>query len=301
MNKHFLSLLCAGFLGGCAQEPDINVKNRWSRAIVNYSFVPLYPARGGVEIGDIRIHRIKKQSSTLDSRLFYSAKKNRIVPSEVKEEPAVLPGIETFRLTRLNGDKLFQPGLLRTLFGTELESQASLSLSLSGLTTAEVADVDVVHRFLTFLDNLKNTDQFRYGLCASAVTLGDITLKDIGISMVTRVVKASEIEYYASRGVSTTAGGAAQPRDGAAEAETGSDGFEVTNRTGLKLDKITLVKPITIGVDALSITPANLFRDPTDLSGDVKLAQICADNPRYNRIEPARLDELRLSLGMSVK
>ncbi|MEM7471274.1 MAG: hypothetical protein AAF340_07975 [Pseudomonadota bacterium] len=296
MKNFFLPLMSAVLLTGCAQEPDVDVKKRWSRAIANYSFVPLYPARGGVEIGDIRIHRIAKQSSTLDSRLFYSAKRNRIVPYEVAYVSAVLPGIETFRLTKLNGDKLLKPGFLRTLFGTELESQASLSLSLSGLKTAEIADVDVVGRFLKFLDERKDTVQFRNGLCASAITLGDVTLTDIGISMVTRVVTATEIEYFASRGVSTTSGGAAQPKDGATGTPTGSDGIEVINRTGLKLDKVKLEKPITIGVDALSIIPANLF-----VKNKAELAQICKGDARFNRIEPARLDELRRSLGMRVR
>ncbi len=296
MPKLLYALPAALVLGACTEPPVVDVKERWSRAVVSYSFVPLYPPRGGVEIGDIRIHRIKERAATLDSRILYKAQDTTISFAEQKEEVAILPGIETFRLNKLNGDKILPQSFLRDLFGVNFESSASLSLSLTGLTTAELADIDVVGGFLDFLDERKNTDKFKRGLCASAITLGSGNLDDISISIVTRVIRASGVEYFASNGFSTVPGASREPdkTDGAATPVTQSDGVETTSRSGLRLEKLTLDKPITIGVDALSILPAKLYR-----TNSKNLRKLC-DDPRFNRVEPARLDDLRKSLGIKV-
>lgn len=55
-------------LTACA-APKVNVKKEWTRSIASYSFIPLYPMREDIFVGDIRIHRLDANlNSGLHSR-----------------------------------------------------------------------------------------------------------------------------------------------------------------------------------------------------------------------------------------
>ena len=302
MKLSAISIILASFATSCTTVPNVDVKKRGSQALISYSFVPLYPARGGVEIGDIRIHRIKKPGATLDSRLFYSNDTAELFEDDLVEHDAILPGIETFQLTKLNGEKLLGAGLLRKLLGRQFESQASLNLALGGLKTSEIADVKIAKKYLGYLDKLKNDDEFKLGLCASAITLGNGELDDIGISVITRLIKASSVEYFSNKGFSTMESGSGKPAEDDAKPTPAStnDAIEVTRRAALTLNKLSLDKPITIGVDALSITPKKLYETRPGTRPTVKFRKLCKGFT-HNRFVPAQLDALRKRLGVKAQ
>jgi hypothetical protein len=55
--KKSISIALLVALTGCG-APNIAVKEKWTESIANFSFVPLYPMREDVFVGDIRIHRL---------------------------------------------------------------------------------------------------------------------------------------------------------------------------------------------------------------------------------------------------
>jgi len=289
----------------CTGVPDVNVKDRWSRALVNYSFVPLYPARGGINIGEIRIHRIKGFGATLDSRLFYTSEEAKFFTKLPEEYPAILPGIETFQLTRLNAEKLLRPKLLRDLFGTNLESYASLTLSLGKLTTAETSDRLIAEKFWQHLEKQRLNPEFVSGLCAAAITLNDASLDDIVISVVTRVIRAGAVTYVSANGYSTEPGRAIGP-----DAKEENDGTEPdadaaqpvlqknaairTTRNVVTSLTATDIPPVTIGVDALTTTPRKLYARDSLNGGKSYLKTVCKGEAK--KFIPAQLDALRARL-----
>lgn len=275
-------------LSACT-PPQVDVKQRWSRAVISYSFVPVYPARSKLEIGEIRIHRIKGEGATLDSRLFFSAGDANLVRPEDIEGPhdALLPGIESLRVANFDGDGLISSRIFRAVFGTQAESRASLNISFGGLQTREVADREIIDAFEGLLYRDKDLTRFRKGLCASATTLGNAALDDIGISVVTRTIEATKVKYQDTRGFSTTNGGTTPPPEGTPVTNAGTDVIELSQATRLFLNE-NLPTNVVIGVDALTITPANLY-------GAKNLAAVCEGQTLVIR---AQLDDLRSRLGV---
>lgn len=271
MHKIF-ALSVIMFIGGCS-SPQVDVKDRWNRALVNYSFVPLYPARGDVHVGDIRVHTIENAAETLDSRLISKASTNGIVRSAPSLTPAILPGIEAIRSISLDSEATGISGLLKRLLGKQIEASSTLYVSLGALQTAEVSDQDVARAFYQYVQNSTATQQggendFMWGLCAAAKSLGNPEFGDIGISVVTRVIKANEISYYSGSGLTNVAGNA-QQKGPAEEAESpalssppkNQDGNSFSALTGSSLPKATIPGGVVIGVDALMIRPFRLMPD----------------------------------------
>ena len=116
-----------------------------------YSFVPAYPARSSIKIGDIRLHRRAGGSQTFDSRLLWSASEHGIKINPLVAEDAVLPGLDVMRLGAfdIRGNGLF--GLLSKVLGTRIEATDALNIALKGMSTAEVSDPDVAQHFLSFV------------------------------------------------------------------------------------------------------------------------------------------------------
>lgn len=280
--RKFLAISTAVLVGACA-SPKVDVKDNWNRALINYSFVPLYPARGDVQVGDIRIHTIETAAETLDSRLISKASENKIVPSAPKYTPAILPGIEAVRSVSIDTEATGLSGVIRDILGTRVDTSSSLFVSLRSLTTAEVADQKVAGRFYQYVrDNTKQLpageNHFVWGLCAAAKSLGNPEFDDLGISIVTRVIRAGEITYYSGSGLTNVAGDgqplAKTDKAGATAAlatQKNKDGNSFTVRTGSNLPKASIPGGVVVGVDALMLRPKNVI----DFEAEQPISERC--------------------------
>ncbi|MEL6763833.1 MAG: hypothetical protein AAFO87_09250, partial [Cyanobacteria bacterium J06607_6] len=232
----FLLMSAILTLVGCG-TPQVNVKDQWNRALVNYSFVPLYPARGDVQVGDVRVHTIKRASETLDSRLISKASDNQIVRPHPAYTPAILPGIEAVRSISLDADATGLSGLLRRILGSKIDASSTLYVSMRQLQTAEVSDQAVARGFHSYLraNTAKQFDEetdFMWGLCAAAKSLGNPRFDDIGISMVTRVIKANEIVYYSGSALTNVPGNTRSTVPAAGAEKPGAPAVGVCRRGG---------------------------------------------------------------------
>ena len=251
---------------------------------MNYSFVPLYPARGDVQVGDIRIHTIETAAETLDSRLVSKASENRIVLSPPKYTPAILPGIEAVRSVSIDAETSGLSGVLRDILGTRVDASSSLFVSLGSLTTAEVADHKVAAKFYQYIrdkaeQHPTGENHFVWGLCAAAKSLGDPEFDDIGISIVTRVVRAGEVTYYSGSGLTNAAGDSqplAKTGDAGAkatlEAQKNTEGNSFTSKTGSNLPKANIPGGVVVGVDALMLRPATAI----DFKSEQPISERCS-------------------------
>lgn len=278
MKKRFIAAACLTLLGACGQ-PQVDVKGRWNRAMSQYSFVPLYPARGDVMIGDIRIHRIKGAAEALDSRLVSRGSENKFgAPKSLPYSDAVLPGIEAFRLMSLDTESIGLSGFVRRLLGSRIDASSTLYVSLQKLQTREVSDVKVAGKFYEHIRDKTEVDpanngqetEFIWGLCAAAKTLGNPSFDDIGISVVTRVIHARRIAYYSGEGISNVpeqakpqpdpkataeqAGSSAKPNDA-----KNAQGNSFTFTTGSRIPAQDLENPVVVGVDALMLNPLKVI------------------------------------------
>ncbi|WP_299960956.1 hypothetical protein [uncultured Roseobacter sp.] len=281
--RKFFAISTAVLVCACA-APKADVKNRWNQALVNYSFVPLYPARGDVQVGDIRIHTIETAAETLDSRLVSKASENRIVLSPPRYTPAILPGIEAVRSVSIDAETSGLSGVLRDVLGTRVDASSSLFVSLGSLTTAEVADHKVAAKFYQYIrDKAEHhptgENHFVWGLCAAAKSLGDPEFDDIGISIVTRVVRAGEITYYSGSGLTNAAGDSQPPVEtgeaGAKaklEVQKNTEGNSFTARTGSNLPKANIPGGVVVGVDALMLRPDTAI----DFKSELPIAERCS-------------------------
>ena len=275
--KTLFVMICLTALSACSGlEP--NVKERWTKNLTAYSFVPMYPPREDVHIGDIRIHRKTGGSSVLDSRLLWDWNTNPVVTRQPDEVVAILPGIEVIRLGAVDVKALGLTGLLTQVFGTRIEATNSLHIALTDLTTAEASDIAVAQRFRSFIDAQFATAQVGgshsdavVGFCAGAITLDYDSLEDIRISIVTRTLRVGKIEYFSGGGVSTI-DGASNPAQDASNPKglDGQTGVAVTAAAVIN-DKQTLKKPIVIGVDALTLKPAAINPSLVDICEAYKI------------------------------
>ena len=255
----------------CGTVPQVDVKQRWNKTLLNYSFVPLYPAREDVDIGDIRIHRIAQASQALDSRLISDALENRIVTSSIPSIDAVLPGLEAIRLGSLDVESVGLSGLLVKLLGTRVTSSGSLNISLEKLTTAEIADSKVAFPFKKYLndrlapDKIGSDTNFLWGVCTAAKAMDDPGFEDIGISIVTRVIRTGRISYFAG----TEASNAPTQTTESAQ-QTAPQAVTLSEKTALKIKAQDFDKPIVIGVDALMIDPLQINKNLPDKCKDIQ-------------------------------
>ncbi len=277
-----LFILCFGvFLAGCG-TPQVDVKTRWNQTLVNYSFVPIYPARGDVDVGDVRIHTIRNAAEALDSRLIANWNETGILSSPPRWTPAVLPGLEAVRSLSLDSEATGLTGVLRAILGSRISASNAIYVSLQELQTAEVADRAVAHGFHNYLVSMTSgtsEDQIKFiwGLCAAAKTLGDPKFKGLGISIVTRVIRAKEIVYYSGSVLTNVPedaklGPAGTPAVAAQTGKSaGATGF--TARNGSSLPKAEIGKDgVIVGVDALMIQPNKVLPE---------LAETCEEFEPY--------------------
>ena len=272
---------------GCG-VPFVDVKQRWNKAFVSYSFMPIYPARSDVNIGDVRIHTIEISAEALDSRLISDYTNNKLA-KKPDFATAVLPGVEALRLVSVDTESVGLSGLVRRLLGSKVEASSSLYISLQKLSTAEVADKDIARQFVKYLqdeagptpyslakdvaDNRTRVNfenKFVWGLCAAAKTFDDPEFEDLGISVVTRVVRSERIAYYSGRSLSNAPNPALKtspaelpkdPADAAAQASKNATGNTFTAQTGSSLPVQDLPEPVVVGADALMIYPKVVIPD----------------------------------------
>ena len=200
-------------LSACAPStPQVDVKTRWSTAIANYSFVPLYPPRSDMQLGEVRIHRIKEAGETLDSRLLMRAQDGLggrldFTSYNANLADALLPGFERTQVFSFDLAALGNRTPWINAFGSTLERQNSLYLSVAGLKTSEVPEPHIVNPFAAFMQHAMTEKTMQRAICSAAIYMGDPDLEDTGISVITRIIYASKIEYKWGTGFSTAPGG----------------------------------------------------------------------------------------------
>lgn len=282
-----LALATTLFAAACT-VPQVNVKQRWNKALVNYSFVPIYPARGDLEVGDVRVHTIKNAAEALDSRLISDWTDNDLLAEQPKFATAVLPGLEAVRTLSLDAEATGLTGLLRRLIGSRVDATASLYVSLQDLKIAEVPDHQVARAFHDYvkkeiLAESPDTNDLFFGLCASAKTLGNPKFDDLAISVVTRVIRAGKIAYHSGNSL-TNMPAAPNPTPAGATAttppkDTAENTFNVGTATSLSFTNIGANK-VVVGVDALMIRPRDL---------DKGIAKKCQKTANYFETSQARV------------
>lgn len=263
--RFLLALTTTVFAAACT-VPQVNVKQRWNQALVNYSFVPIYPARGDLEVGDIRVHTVERAAEALDSRLISDWTENGILPMQPELTPAVLPGMEAVRSLSLDTEATGLTDLLRRILGSRVDVTASLYVSLQSLKTAEVADHKVArlfHEYVTekVLAQSADTNDLLFGLCASAKTLGNPNFDDLAISIVTRVIRAEKITYYSGNSLTNvpTAQATADTVPATPSKNAGANSFTFGTGSSLPLADVG-PHGVVVGVDALMIRPLDVDR-----------------------------------------
>ena len=248
-------------LASCAPTVG-SVKQRWTKDLTAYSFVPMYPPREDVDVGDIRVHLDVGGSQAFDSRLMWDVKAHgQIHQNHVsKNVPAVLPGLESVRLAALDVSSIGILGGLGKVFGSHVEATDSLHVALKDLTTDEISDVHVATKFRGFVGKrLTESPSDIEGFCAAAISLGyDGRLDRVRISIVTRLIRAGSLSYFSGEGVSTIQGSSDPKATGQLNGQPG-----VAARAAAKIgsEDGALKRNVVIGVDALMLRPEVLNKN----------------------------------------
>ena len=282
-------------IAGCT-APQVEVKKRWSKNIVAYSFVPMYPPRGDVDVGDIRVHNVDGGAATLDSRLLWDAKDSITIPKKkISKTSALLPGIEAVRLTTLDISTIGLKSVLTQIFGSGIEATDALHIALKGLKTNEVSDVDVVAPFenliRTRLDPTRDPASFK-AFCAAAKTLGITDFTKARVSIVTRTLSVTGISYFSGTGVSNVPGNSDPSALNAREPGAAPTGPVLATAAKSALsrdikDDEKLDIPVVIGADALTLIPASF---DTELQSKCERATVHFDK--------AQLQAFKTQLGL---
>ena len=278
--KYFPLLIAASLVSACGAS-SVDVKKRWMKDLASYSFVPMYPPREDIDIGDIRIHKATGGSAVLDSRLLWDWNRGQVVTRKPDVVTAILPGMEVVNLGAVDVSAVGLTNVLTRLFGSRIEASQSLHIALKDITTAEVSDVEVAKQFMNYVNtklaaepgrNANDYSREIAGFCAAAITLGDERLDEIRISMVTRLIRVGGVTYFSGRGVSTVEG-KSDPN------VSGKDPDSLEGQTGLALRAAAAINeedgklkaPVVIGVDALTLKPTTLNPQLTEICGAFKM------------------------------
>lgn len=112
---------------------------------------------------------------------------------------AALPGVSVVRITEAD---FAQRGLLSAIAGS-FRSDANLNIDLTGIESLEIDDITAFQRFQTeFRRRIQTVRWYPEAICSSAAGLGDPTLKNTQVQMVTRVFYARGIVYNYGTNVS---------------------------------------------------------------------------------------------------
>jgi len=219
---------------------------------------------------------------------------------------AALPGLEMVRASTAELGASGITGLWRFIVGGRVDSQQTVILSLRGIETLELPDTVAATRFREHLeegmnrglidtdddgkpeegDDGKPEEHFLLGVCAAADRLGDPTMENVRIAMVTRVFYARAINYSfgdtfgaairaaagetipdlaAANGednAETGTGAAARPTPPEVDLgafESGTPGITArashVSSDGLSLTEV-YEKPLAFGADVLVLSPA---------------------------------------------
>lgn len=299
-------ILAACALAGCA-GPSVNVKEKWFESVANYAFVPLYPMREDVYVGDIRIHRTDfADAKGLNSRFVDRidvgiAEKEAKTPVYAKTTTMperkdgvgmwkqsttagnifrqqedlhrlrlmALPKIDVVRITKADAKASGLFGLWNVLVSGDIEDEENLLISLTGLETTEISDVENADKFLKKVKGLLDNEQSLTGICAAAKAMGDPEFEKTAISLVTRVAYARGVEYSYGDNFAASLRGSISSTKGDKEVDGGAG---VVSEKSLGLNEI-YEYPMAFGVDALMIDPrlvgANLAQRCKALAGAI--------------------------------
>lgn len=275
-------------------SPSINVKEKWTNSILNYSFIPLYPMREDVYVGDVRIHRLDaNEGHGLYSRYLtkidvglgdketgrpsYAATGKNVpvtkngVTSWTQAARAnslnsgsdpdrlrlmSLPKIEAARITEADARGGGVLGAWNLLLDGSISRQENLLVSLTGIETAEISDVSTAARFRdTIKHKLVSDHDFLVGVCAAANAMADPDMNQTAISMVTRVAYARGIEYKYGDSFNASLKATATPTAGGQDQKIG--GKRKSEDTVSQHEVFD--RPMAFGVDAVMLNPKSLL------------------------------------------
>lgn len=302
-------------MAGCG-APQINVKKEWTKSILSYSFIPLYPMREDVFVGDIRIHRLDaNQGSGLHSRplgrlngidkMLSERTKNAPPHPKTMNAPNVngnqfrwvqntqndlLTGLNRLRLMALPGITVTQIsdvdasvsgllGLWKTVIGTNFDREETTFVSLTGLETVEIADHQIAKAFRDHAKAMLDNEDKRLGICVAAIAMGDPRFEKTAISVLTRVAYARGAEFRRKSDSRISTNLSAENAENSETDKASGNAVSQTTKA-LTLNEV-FDRPLAFGVDALMIDPTELYGAPNSL------ADVCKKEAAGFEVSPA--------------
>ena len=266
-------------VAACA-TPSINVKEQWTDAVKNYGFVPLYPPRADVVVGDVRVHTLDankgpvlKSRPMLHINMSGDLDKGRSFPliTEPADEAGVrkgwfdrrramaLPALEAIRVSAADARGTFPFKLWNFILDAQISDAESVAISLDDLTSVEVSDDVAVPAFLAAIEEKMKDESFRDTLCAQAITIGDPSFEKTRISMITRVAYVEKVKYSYGDTFKSTLKATVNSVLDEQEQARGSTSLEQTKTLSLEDDFEK--DPLAFGVDAVMIDPLKMDKD----------------------------------------
>ncbi len=129
-------------LTGCG-TPTVSVKKEWTQSILSYSFIPLYPMREDVFVGDIRIHRLDADKSAgLHSRPL--ARLDRVPSRLVTREGNAPAYLGTEHMPKVSGERIHWQQTVgeREIFTPRDASKRLRLMALPGIDLARISHAD---------------------------------------------------------------------------------------------------------------------------------------------------------------
>ena len=273
-------LICLITLTGCSL-PKVSAKRDWLTSIGSFGFVPLYPMREDIHVGDLRIHRIDISDNSLNSRPLdplkgiFESKEER--DKLLKRTKMALPRIDVTRTTDANFEASGLIGLWNSVFGVTYNRTEVLSVALTDLETEELEDHRLIEKFEDQVILMLSNEIKLKALCVAAKVMGDPKFKDTAISVVTRVGYANGIEYRRSRSGTLTVDGSTENAGTKTKASAKNSGTASGSGQSITAKFGT---PLAFGVDAIMIDPKKLGDidyGRTKSGAKKNLAQYCKD------------------------
>mmetsp|Transcript_28313 Transcript_28313/g.52726 ORF Transcript_28313/g.52726 Transcript_28313/m.52726 type:complete len:343 (+) Transcript_28313:1923-2951(+) len=301
--KSVCMIAAALSLAACA-APVVNVKKEWTQSIFSYSFIPLYPMREDVFVGDIRIHRLDANRNfglhsrpatrlpTLNSWLTSvegrapqypetgagpTVTNNQIRWKQTKGSGNIfetvnvtnrlrlmsLPGIEVTRISNAEASASGLLGLWKKVIGTNVTSEDTVVVSLTGLETMEIPDEIVAAAFRDEVTAILTNDDRLLALCVAGLSMGDPEFEETSISVITRVAYARGAEYRRKSDRRVSVQASVENTDPASPATANAKADTQTTKA-LTLNEV-FDRPMAFGVDAIMINPrvfyAKLYKE----------------------------------------
>ncbi len=226
-------------VAACAADPNVSVKQEWTKAVRSFAMIPVYPMRENVYVGDLRVTGDRNDPFALNYRNFGHIDVSSILEREMHalpefpatsvpknnelafKQPTASGSINTHRGTPNRLNMVALPGVeLATLRGADLAAHGPVGgvagllnsgfrkndvvkLTLKGVESMEIADQDAWQALLKRCSQLKGVTNSASStaLAASvrAVTKADKGPPKPSLHMVTRVFYARSIVYTTTR------------------------------------------------------------------------------------------------------